>query len=178
MKLRLLLILLLLAVIVFAGGAAEKHDPYSQARDFPRGPLVYAQVADLPALIRAWNSSELRSKYLDSQNFADLKQRHLGLKLASRWQEFCDAAGFSFDLETIAGLANNRAAFALYDVGRLDFVFIAPVSDEVFAASQFMSSGQFEQEDLDSGVSIYRVNVDADRGRQNRSFCSHSSKAG
>ncbi len=161
------IIALLLTLIAYAGRSAAKNDPFSPARDMPRGALVYAQFSDLPSLIKRWSDSGLKAKYLDSENFRDLTKRPLGLKLASRWQEFSDAAGFPIDLAALAGFADGRASVAVYDIGKLDMVFVAPVSDELFAATQLMqNSSRFEEEDLGRGVTAYRVAVEADRGRQ------------
>ena len=144
-----------------------KTENFAPAADFPRGALIYVQVEDLPAFIKLWNESEVKKNYLESRNFSDFSNAHLGRKLASRRREFNDAAGFDFDLETIAGLSQNRAAVALYDVGKLEFVFIAPVSGEVFAATKFMqNSEKFTAERFDDGTEFYRVKVEADRGRQ------------
>ena len=159
--------ILLIAMIGYAGMSAAKKDPFSPAKDFPRGALVYAQFADLPWLIKHWNESSLKAKYLESENFHDLTNRHLGLKLASRWQEFNEAAGFPFDLGAISGFADGRASIALYDIGKLDLVFVAPVSDELFAATQLMqNSSKFKEEDLGGDITAYRASVEADRGRQ------------
>ena len=66
----------------------------------PRGALVYLQIEDLPGFIRLWNQSGFKENYLQSQNFDDLSKRHLGLKIASRWQEFSDALGMPIDLNS------------------------------------------------------------------------------
>ena len=167
MKIRMAIIISLVAIIGYAGGSAAKNDPFSPAKDLPRGALVYVQFADLPALIKRWKESPVSAKYLESRSFHDLANRHLGLKLASRWQEFSKASGFPLDLETVAGFADGRASIAIYDIGKLDLVFIAPVSDELFAATQLVQNRtRFEEEDRGHGLTAYRVAVEADRGRQ------------
>lgn len=154
-----------------------KNDNFAPAKDFPRGALVYVQVADLPAFIKLWNESKLKEKYLASDNFTDFQNNHLGRKLASRRQEFNTAAGFQFDLETLSGLANDQAAIALYDVGKLEFVFLAPVSDEVFAATKFLQNkDKFTEETLIDGTIVYRAAVEADRGRQKQELIFTNSK--
>lgn len=144
-----------------------KTEAFAPAADFPRGALVYVQIEDLPAFIRLWNESELKKNYLESENFEDFSNAHLGRKLASRWREFNEAAGFDFDLETVSAFSQNRAAIALYDAGKLEFVFIAPVSGEIFTATKlFQNKEKFEAETLEDGTEIYRAAVKADRGRQ------------
>jgi hypothetical protein len=167
MKLKFFISIVILCFIAFAVYSATKTGAFDPAEDFPRGALVYVQVADLPALIKLWNESGFRGKYTENENFKAFKNNHLGLKLASRWAEFNQASGFPIDLDALSGLALSRASIALYDIGKLEFVFIAPVSDEVFAATKFVQNqSNFEQQPLDDGTIVYRATVEADRGRQ------------
>ncbi|MDQ3801657.1 MAG: hypothetical protein M3384_19715 [Acidobacteriota bacterium] len=167
MKLKIFIAVPVIALAAFIAVSQIKNRPFAPAEDFPREALVYVQISDLPALARLWNESGFREKYLASENFHDFQTHHLGLKLHSRWQEFNEAAGFPVDLETVSALAQNKAAIALYDVGKLEFVFIAPISDEIFAASLFArNQANFEAQTLDDETTIYRKNVEADRGRQ------------
>lgn len=163
-------ILIALFVTVTAGLIAfsQINQPaFAPAEDFPREAILYVQIADLPAFIKLWNESTFKEKYTESDNFYSFKNNHLGRKLASRWQEFNDAAGFPIDLEVLSRFAGNQAAIALYDVGKLEFVFIAPISDEIFAATKFAQNrDKFTEETLADGTIVYRVNVEADRGRQ------------
>jgi len=89
------------------------------------------------------------------------------MKIASRWQEFSDALGMPIDTDVVASLADKRAAVAVYDIGKLDIVFIAPMNEATFEATKLMEgSDKFDSEQLDDGTEIYRVDVDADKGRQ------------
>jgi hypothetical protein len=167
MKTRIFIGFIVLSLVAYAVISAVRERPFSPAADLPRGALVYLQFEDLPGFIKLWNSSDFKDKYLQSQNFDDLSKRHLGMKIASRWREFSDAAGFPIDLDLASGLADKRAAVAVYDIGKLDLVFIAPMKAELFEATKLMqNSDKFEDEQLDDGTHIYHVDVDADRGRQ------------
>lgn len=167
MRSRILLTLLLAGTVIVAGFSAGKVDPFSSAKDLPRGALVYIQAADLPKLIGDLKASDIGANYIQSRSFADFQNNHLGRKLTSRWQELNDGAGFPFDLQTIAGFAETRAAMGIYDIGKLEFVFTAPVSDELFNATMLMQKPErFEGEENEDGITIYRVAIDADRGRQ------------
>lgn len=167
MKTRVLIIAFIIAIAVFIAFSQINKRAFQPAEDFPRGALIYVQIADLPALVKLWNESKFKEKYLASANFHDFTNNHLGRKLASRWQEFNDAAGFPIDLELLSSITGNQAAIALYDVGKLEFIFIAPISDEIFAATQFMNnSSKFTAETLTDGTVIRRAVIEADRGRQ------------
>lgn len=162
-----LLIIFLFAAAAFVVYSQTKSAAFAPAEDFPRGALAYAQINDLPAFVKLLSESEFVGKYAASRNFADFRNNHLGRKLASRWREFGDAAGFPLDLEIVAGLTEGGAAVAVYDVGKLEFVFVAPVRAEIFAATEFFRRREkFREETLGDGTIVYRAAVEADRGRQ------------
>ena len=167
MKLKIFITILFVAAIGFVAFSANRTEHFAPAEDFPREALVYVQINDLPRLINLWNESKFKEKYSESTNFYQFKSSHLGRKLVSRLNEFSTASGFSIDLETVSSLTANRAALAIYDIGKLEFVFIAPVSDEIFAATKFVQNqDKFAEETLSDGTKIYRAAVEADRGRQ------------
>lgn len=155
------------AFIVFARTADVAKGDYGLASDLPRGAFVYTQFSNLPALIEQWDRSQLKERYLKSANYEQLQHRHLMLKLISRWEEFNNALGFQVGVTTFTGASDTRAALAVYDIGQLDLVFIAPLSEEQIALTQFFSNkDQFEEIESPAGAVYYRQPVDADRGRQ------------
>ena len=155
------------ALIAFARTGHKPRGEYGLAHDLPRGAFVYAQFSNLPALIEEWDRSQLKERYLKSTNYQQLQNRHLVLKLMSRWQEFNDALGFQIDVPAISGAAETRAALAVYDIGQLDLVFIAPLSEEKIALTQFFTNkDQFEETEAPGGDVYYRQAVEADHGRQ------------
>ena len=154
------------AFVVFARSRGPKS-AYGLAEELPRGALVYAQFSNLPALIQEWDRSQLKERYLNSANYRQLQNRHLALKLISRWEEFNNALGFQLDVATITGATETSAAIAVYDIGQLDLVFIAPMSEEKIALTQFFTNkDQFEEVESPNGDTYYRQAVDADHGRQ------------
>src|SRR6185369_10270841 len=59
------------------------------------------------------------------------------------------------------------AAVAVYDIGQLDLLFVAPISDEKVALTQFFNNkDQFEEMETPDGTPYYSHTVEADRGRQ------------
>lgn len=166
-KLFLMLIVLSVSLIAISQSLRSSAEAFSAAREVPRGALIYLQIEDLPVLTKFWNESKLKADYLESVNFAEFQDRHLALKILSRWEEFNAASGFSFDLEAFSGLSETKAALAVYDIGRLEMVFVAPLSDEKFAATMFFQKREaFESETLADGTTVYSAKVEADRGRQ------------
>ncbi len=163
----LLAALIGIGLLINAVGAKRNASEYELARVFPRGALVYAQFSDLPAMHKSWDESALKSRYLASVNFQQLQTRHLAMKLVSRWTELNDATGFAIDTGVLGGLADSRAAIAIYDIGRLDLVLIAPMSDAKLAACRFFQGKEnFEEIALPDGAVYYLHDVEADKGRQ------------
>ena len=160
-------LIICIGIIVYAKSSRHSTGAFALAEDFPRGALVYAQFRDLPALVKRWNESMLKQQYLNSINFQQFRQRHLALRLVERWEEFNSALGFSLDDATVTESTENRAAIAVYDIGRLEMVFIAPLTEEKMALTKFFQSQeQFEQTELPDGTTYYHRDVEADRGRQ------------
>jgi hypothetical protein len=161
------LVLIICAALFVYARTRSTRTAFGLAEDFPRGALVYAQFKDLPELVKQWDQSRLKQQYLDSTNYKEFQHHHLALKLIERWEEFNNALGFPLDAAAISGAADTSAALAIYDIGRLDLVFIAPISDEKVAATKFFKlREQFEETELPDGTTYYRHEFEADRGRQ------------
>lgn len=163
--------LVLLVSIVAAKIVNKKNESFILANDCPRGALVYAQFADLPAVVKRWNESKLKSDYLESENFDEFSHGHLALKLLERWEEFNFALGFSLDTSALAGASEKNAAIALYDIGKLDAVFIAPITSEKIAQTIFhQNKDKFEEIVLPDETTYYSMLFEADRGRLQQKF--------
>lgn len=159
--------LALASLLAYAKAKHKGGGPYQLADDCPRGALVYAQASDLPALLRLWDGSCLKERYLASTNFRQFAEGHVALKLIARAGEFGDALGFTPDVRTLAETTEKSAAVAIYDIGRMELVFVAPASEEkVLAARFFQSAESFEKTELPDGTVYYSRDVEADRGRQ------------
>ncbi|HEV2663444.1 MAG TPA: hypothetical protein VG324_00945, partial [Blastocatellia bacterium] len=163
----LLAALVCIGVAINAASAGRAAKGFELANDFPRGAVVYAQFKDLPAAIKQWDESALKERYLNSVNYQKMWSRHLANKLFSRWEEFNAATGFQLSLSEFGAIADNRAAIAVYDIGRLDLVVIAPLSAAKFAATQFFQNkDNFEENEAPGGAIYYLSDVEADKGRQ------------
>lgn len=168
MKIKIAVILFIIGAIVFVNSQTYGTD-FAQAEDFPRSAIFYAQLADLPQFVKLWENSELKKNYLASENFRQLQNRHLWLKIADRFKDFNDTAGFALDFSAFGKMAQSRAAFAVYNIGRLDLVFVAPVNDEIFAAIDFVENkDRFEEITLEDGTKIYSQFFQTDGGRQSQ----------
>jgi len=160
------LILAAIFTVVFAKISSKSSD-FKQVEDFPRDVLIYAQVRDLPSFIKLWKDSEISRKYLKSANFDEFQSNHLAQKLMARSNEINEALGISPDLDFLTNLSENMAAFAVYDIGKMEFVFIAPMSEEkILASILFQIQTDFEEIKLDDETSVYSKEIEVDRTRQ------------
>jgi hypothetical protein len=162
-----LVLLLIIGVIVWA--KTSSNEKFSLAKDLPNGALVYLQTDNLPKLIKIWDESKLKAIYLESQNFAEFSSSHLGIKLTERFADFQNSIGFPLELSTFRGLVEEKAAIAVYDIGKLDFVFVAPMNADLFSATMFaQNSTKFAEMKLEDGTSFYQIEFKVDRERQNQ----------
>lgn len=167
-KLRNLLIFALITIVLaLIIKAQSANDTRPLAADFPRGALVFAQVNDLPKMLQSWNESKLKERYLSSNNYEQFLNRHLATKLIERVNEFGFALGFDFNDHFFQELSNQQAAIALYDIGRIEFVFIAPLDEEKYLLSQLVTlESELEKIELKPSVSYFAKTLEVDRGRQ------------
>lgn len=169
MKVKNFLVLVSLLIIgVFVWAKTLEKDKFSLAKDLPNGALAYLQINDLPNALKLWNDSKLKEKYLDSQNFRQFQNSHLGIKLAERFTDLSEGLGFQIDdAQTLSSLAENKAALGIYDIGKLDIVFVAPMNETIFSATMFaQNSDNFEENELEDGTKFYSLTAEVDRQRQ------------
>lgn len=153
------------SVLVYARRAGQaRADVFAAAADVPRGALVYVQCEDLRELLKTWNESKFKGNYLASQNFKEFAQRHLALRLLERWETANDALGFTLDTNALSGISEGRAGVAMYDIGRLEMVFVAPLSLEKAKATEFFTGHEkFEEVKLPDGTKYFRREISGDK---------------
>jgi hypothetical protein len=99
--------------------------PRALSEWMPGGALLYLESSDFATQLRDWNRSEVKSKWLASKNHEEFLTTRLVLKLKEVYGEFSSAAGFEPDLGELETVAGTETALALYDIGRLDFLYIS-----------------------------------------------------
>ena len=167
----IVLTLVCAALFAYARSTRPRANAYQLATDFPRGPLVYAQFRDLPALIKQWDGSQMKQQYLASANYGEFMRRHIALKLLGRLKAVNDAIGFELDTSVLSSAAESSAAIAVYDIGRLDILFIAPVSNSTLSSMKFIQGKQqFEEMKTADGAIYYRRQVSINHGKQGQAL--------
>jgi len=137
----------------------------------PRGAMVYVQASDLAALMKTWLASPVRSQFYDSASFAAFQKSRIYLKLQDRKKDFDSAIGVSLDESRLAELAGRASAVSIYDIGKIELVFVTEVPRaRAVASALFKKAPQFQERSAE-GISYYVRDVTTDGGRLNEQFC-------
>lgn len=146
-------------------------DQLKLAGVMPRGAVVYVQASDLAALMKTWLASPVRSQFYDSASFAAFQKSRIYLKLQDRKKDFESAIGVGLDEGRLAELAGRASAVSIYDIGKIELVFVTEVPRaRAVASALFKQAPQFQERSTD-GISYYVRDVTTDGGRLNEQFC-------
>jgi hypothetical protein len=169
------ILVLSLAIALTSASDAQQARPLSEqlrhASLMPGGAMLYIQSGDLNALMRRWIASPVRAAYYKSPSFKAFSKSHVYLKLEQRKKDFESALGFGLDESRLAELAGGPSAVALYDIGKIELVFVTEVSRAKAAATAaFQQAMKFEERSA-SGTSYYVRELTTDGGRMTQQFC-------
>jgi hypothetical protein len=140
-------------------------------RVMPRGAMVYVQANDLSALMKTWLASPVRAQFYQSASFEVFKKSHVYLKLEARVKEFETAIGIGIDEKRLSELAGRASAVSVYDIGKLELVFVTEIARaRAVVSTLFKQAPQFQERSAD-GTSYYVRDVSTDGGRLSQQFC-------
>ena len=112
------------AGIGWATYRAAEPSPPPLSKYVPAGPLLYLEAKDFSALVGDWNSSPEKKQWLESDNYEVFSRSRLFLRLKGAGDQFAAAAGLPPDMNLLSQVAGERSALALYDIGKLQFLYI------------------------------------------------------
>jgi len=107
--------------------ALAQPAPQTMASQFPAGALLYLEAKDFGALLADWNGSAEKRDWLASANYAGFSRSELFLKLGDAQTQFATAAGVPPDYALLTSVAGANAGLAMYDIGKLEFLYIAHI---------------------------------------------------
>ena len=94
------------------------------SRYFPSGALLYLQAKDFSSLLSNWDNSDENRLWLKSNNYEVFSRSRLFLRLKDANTEFSKAAGVPTDANLLRQVAGKQSALALFDIGKLEFLYI------------------------------------------------------
>lgn len=106
----------------------------------PEGALLYVQAGNFSSLLKAWNGSPEKAAWLESDSHSLFAQSRLFLRLERFFKRFAEAAGVPADNDFVTAAAGNESALALYDIGKLHFVYITHLRSKEFLDSPLWQS--------------------------------------
>lgn len=178
MKSKSLRVFLFITVAVFAlshQSDGQQVKPLGEqlklAGVMPRGAMVYLQVRDLGTLMKTWGASPTHEAFYNSASFKDFEKSNIYLKFQDRRKDFETALGFGLDEARLSELAGTASAVAIYDIGKVEMVFVTEVGREkAIATEMFKHVPQFQERSA-NGSPYYVRDVSTDAGRLNQQFC-------
>ncbi len=126
-----LLFLLMGTICLGASWAAFQSTPPEEppfSRYCPAGALLYLQAKDFSSLLSQWNDSPQKKQWVKSANHEVFSNSRLLLRLKAASDQFTAAAGLPPDANFLKQVAGRQSALAIYDIGKLQFVYIAQLS--------------------------------------------------
>jgi hypothetical protein len=130
----------------------------------PAGALLYLQANDFSALLADWEKSQEKASWLTSKNFDGFSRSRLFLRLKDAGGEFSTAAGIPADSGLLRQAAGKQTVFALYDIGKLQFLYITRIPPADFAQSVlWQTRSNFETRTAGGVDFFYRKDPDSER---------------
>jgi hypothetical protein len=137
----------------------------SLARYTPAGALLYLQAADFSALLSQWNNSAEITPWLKSSAYQVFSNSRLFLRLADVEREFSSAAGVPTDFQLLRQIAGTESSFALYDIGKLEFLYITRLPG-AGAMQSALGQAHAKFETRSAGKVTFFVRKDPQSGRE------------
>ncbi len=94
------------------------------SRYCPAGALLYVQAKDFSSLLSDWDGSPEKERWVKSANYEVFSNSRLLLRLKAASDQFTAAAGLPPDANLLKQVAGRQSALAIYDIGKLQFLYI------------------------------------------------------
>src|SRR6267143_5929949 len=149
----------------WAAFQALAPEPPPLSRYVPAGPLLYLQTKDFSTLLGDWNASPQKASWVKSKNYEVYSRSRLFLRLQGASDQFAAAAGLPPNMNFLTQVAGAQSALALYDIGKLEFLYITKLSSaSSMQSTLWQTRAKFETRSV-AGVTFY-VRRDPESGRE------------
>jgi hypothetical protein len=120
--------LLIGAICLGVSWAAFQKEEPAFSRFCPAGALLYLQAKDFSSLLSDWNSSPQKQQWVKSANYEVFSNSRLLLRLKQASDQFTAAAGLPPDANFLKQVAGRQSSLAIYDIGKLQILYITQLS--------------------------------------------------
>lgn len=135
-------------IFLCASWAAFQSAPLEEppfSRYCPEGALLYVHAKDFSSLLSEWNHSPQKQQWVKSANYEVFSNSRLLLRLKAASDQFTAAAGLPPDANFLKQVAGRQSALAIYDLGKLQFLYITRLSSgSSMESALWQSRSKFE----------------------------------
>ena len=130
----------------------------------PEGALLYIEARDFSGLLKDWNASPERAEWLKSDDYRVFSNSRLFLRLGEASNQFAAAAGLPPNMKFLLEAAGKESAVAVYEIGKLEFLYVTRLSSGDFVQSTlWQSRNKFQSRN--AGGKPFFVRKDEESGR-------------
>jgi hypothetical protein len=127
----------------------------SLSKNVPAGALLYLEARDFSSLLSDWNASPQKKSWVQSDSYEMFSRSRLFLRLKGAGDQFGAAAGLPSDMDFLSQIAGQRSALAIYDIGKLQFLYITYLpSARSMQTNLWQTRSKFEPRSA-GGVNFY-----------------------
>lgn len=160
-----LLIAIACAGLRWATYQAASPAPVALSKFVPAGPLLYLEAKDFGSLLSEWNRSPEKERWTNSASYDVFSDSRLFLRLKAAGDQFAAAGGIPPDMNFLSQAAGDRSALAVYDIGKLQFLYITHLpSAKSMQTALWQTRAKFEPRTVNN-VTFY-VRHDAQSNRE------------
>ncbi len=142
----------------------------SMAAWMPSGAQLYIESPDFAGLLHDWDASREKELWLKSDNYEVFSRSRLFGRLGDAQGEFAGAAGQRPDMQFLSQIAGKDSALAIYDVGKLEFLYISRMPDaQAMQTGLMQSRNDFETRSVGDAVFYVRSTGGSDNGSSDQS---------
>ncbi|HKE07706.1 MAG TPA: hypothetical protein VKB48_07730 [Candidatus Acidoferrum sp.] len=166
MKRVLFLAALCAAILGVSWGAYRAASPPEPelSRFVPSGALLYLQARDFSSVLSDWDKSGEKKTWIKTRNHDEFSNSRLLLRLKDAGTEFSKAAGVPADASLLQQITGKQTAFALYDIGKLQFLYVTRGGSSDFSGSAlWQTRAKFETRTAGGMNFYYRKDPESER---------------
>jgi hypothetical protein len=131
----------------------------------PGGAVLFLQARDFSTLLADWNRSPEKQAWLGSSNYEVFSRSRLLLRLRDAGKQFASAAGLPPDMDFLNQVAGSQSVLALYDIGKLQFLYITRLpSANSMQSPLWQTRSTFESRS--AGGTTFYLRRDPESGRE------------